>query len=329
MRQLLQLHPHQHTGKVLAHKHTSYHALFLILGLAGVFMVMLGNVARAADYTVTATVPATIPSGTPTITSPADGTQTADPSVTISGTCPAAAPPVIMTVHDEVGFLGSGQCSSGGKFNVPVTLSVGTHHITATVTTITNGTGQTSQPVAITYLLPIIPTAPNSASSSGGTISHTPQPSPATPGPLRILSNTEFLIFGYNTDAIWHGSFAGGKPPYGVTMDWGDGSRESYIDRQAGEQSFSHHYNSLKAYRVTIRLSDSTGQTTTSTIAAISPATFTQQPTSIGSVTMTGSSVGRSLFLLYLAQLMFTVLLWEYEKYGRLLFVPARAPKNK
>lgn len=328
MRQLLQLHPHIHTGKVLSHKHTSYHALFLILGLAGLFMMFLGSVARAADYVVTATVPATIPSGTPVITSPADGTQTADPSVTIAGTCPVATPPVIMTIHDEVGFLGSGQCGGGGSFAVPVNLSLGTHHITATVTTITNGTGQTSQPVAITYILPIVPTTPATPASPNKPSTPAPSSSPVASDPLRITSDTEFLIFGYNTDAVWRGSFAGGTAPYSVTIEWGDGTRESYIDRRAGEQSFSHHYNRLKPYRVTIRISDSAGHTTVSTIAAISPATFNQPPTSIGNVTATGSSIGRTLYLLYLAQLMFTILLWEYEKFGRLLFVRVRAQKR-
>jgi hypothetical protein len=327
MRQLLQLHPHKHTGKVLHHKHTSYHALFLILGLAGVFMVFLSSAAKAADYVVTATVPATIPSGNPVITAPSDGTQVSTPSITVSGTCPVANPPVIITIQDETGLLGSSQCSSG-TFNVPVSLTVGTHHLTATVVTITNDTGGTSQTVAVTYLLPIVPSQPVGGTTPVVHVPRSSQPTPVTPDPLHIDSASSFIVYGYNDDAVWRGSFSGGSLPYNVTIDWGDGTREMFSKLGNEQQAFSHHYRQLRTYVVSLVVTDSAGQTTTLTLSAISPATFNHPPTSLGFTT--GSpSVTRLLYQLYLGQLFLTFLLWEYVRFGRLLFIRVHTVTGK
>lgn len=265
-------------------------------------MVLLGNAAKAADYAVTASIPAPIPSGTPVITAPPDGTTISTPATTVSGTCPVSTPPIIISLNDQSGFLGSEQCTAGGSFAIPLTLSPGAHHLTAIVTTITGDNGQTSQPVTITYTLPApahtVPTAKPTA-----------RPVPS----LQIISDTPFLVFSTTTDAVWRGNFAGGTPPYNVHIDWGDGSTEVFLNRGSDKQAFSHHYTQLRSYRVTLLISDSANQSITQIFAAISPATFNNPPSG-GGIIADDQPMTRLLYALYFALFFFLLLFWRYER---------------
>ncbi|MEO6513258.1 MAG: hypothetical protein ABIR37_01105 [Candidatus Saccharimonadales bacterium] len=297
--------------------------------MAGIFMVFLGNAAKAADYVVTATVPAPIPSGAPVITAPPDGTTIPTPAATVSGTCPVVSPPIIITLNDDTSFLGSQECAADGSFNIPITLSPGVHHITATVTTITGGTGQSSQPITITYSAPIVPASSTTPTKNSGTPAKGGPVAPPSPATLEILSDTPFIVFGATTDAIWRGSFAGGTPPYRVSIDWGDGSQDAFINRSADKQAFSHHYNRLKSYRVTVRVSDSGGQSVTRVIAAISPATFNHPPTGVGTIS-SGPSLTLWMYVLYISLFLMMLLFWRYEQLlRRVRPVPVLVPMPK
>jgi hypothetical protein len=325
MRQLLQLHPSTHTGKVLHHRHTSYRALFLVFVLAGVFIVFLGSAANAADYVVTATIPAPVPAGAPVITAPPDGTTIPTPAATISGTCPVIDPAIIVALNDDTSFLGSQQCTSDGTFSIPVTLSPGAHHIIASVTTITGDTGESSQAITVTYAAPPATTTPISASRPAG--GGKPATSVTQPLLLDITSESPFIVFGPTADAVWNGSISGGTPPYRISIDWGDGTRQAFINRTSDKQSFSHHYTHLKTFRVTLQITDSAGQSITRTIAAISPATFNHPATGSGVITA-NSPQTMWLYAAYGQFLALTLLFWRYE-YLRHHFAPVQVRMQK
>jgi bacillopeptidase F len=84
--------------------------------------------------------------GAPTITSPADGSFTNNPALTVSGTAQAGST-VIVSVGDA--GAGSGTAGADGHWSVPVTLHEGDNTLTA-VTTVESGTTRPSDPVKVT-----------------------------------------------------------------------------------------------------------------------------------------------------------------------------------
>ncbi len=263
----LKLRHHKHTGKLLAHKHTSYRVLFLLM-LAPIFMMALvGQLAQASDYMVTATVPASMPSGAPTITTPADGSTIKIADIEISGTCPVIDPAIIITIYDGTTFIGSGQCSVDGTFSVPVSLSVGTHTIVATVVTFTGQTGASSQPVTVIRSQTATPSAPSTPVAK----SYTTPSIDLLAGLLYIVTPDKYVTIKSDGGAIWRGSFAGGTTPYTVRVEWGDGQTDTHTVADQKEQAFSHTYQHKQVYDIVIRVTDASGGTTTLHIIALTP----------------------------------------------------------
>ncbi len=119
-----------------------------------IMMALVGKLATAADLTVTATVPAPMPSGAPLITSVADGSTTTQGQVLVEGTCPTIDPAVIIAIYDNGVLVGSAECTVDGTFSVPVSLSVGSHTLTAVIVTITGEIGASSPAVTIARIVP-------------------------------------------------------------------------------------------------------------------------------------------------------------------------------
>ena len=269
----LKLRHHKHTGKLLAHKHTSYRVLFLLM-LMPIAMLLLVNQmeARATDLAVTATVPAPMPGGAPTITSPTDGTTIHSKDLTVSGTCPVIDPAIIVAMYDASALIGSVTCDSSGNYSLPVTLSYGTHSLVATVVTFTGQTGQSSSPVTVIYPAPP-PTSPQKPASSPVASSPTPSATlnvnAPTPQPT-VMTTEPIILISPKGHATWHGSFIGGLLPYSVFVNWGDGVTDKYkvIDHTA--QTYPHDYKpGSQAFAIIIKVVDANGITTTHESAAV------------------------------------------------------------
>lgn len=254
-------HHHKHTGKLLHHRHTSYPVLFALVLIVGGLMFMTDRVARADDLLVTATVPAPIPAGAPAFTAPADNTTTQDPSVDFAGTCPVISPAVIIALYEGTTLLGSGLCQNDGTFAVTASLSSGAHTIVATVVTITGDTGESSVPVHVTYTPPATPLQPTSPASPQNSSTNPTIPIGNTAAPLDIISEKPFLTFRSDLRADWRGRFAGGVPPYAITIHWGDGKSDTYTVSGNDLQSFSHRYPQNRLYTFSITVRDSSGLT--------------------------------------------------------------------
>lgn len=310
MRKLLKLHHHKHTGKVLHHRHTSYRALALVVVLAGACMLLTNRLAAAASYDVTAQILAPIPAEPPGITSPANGSVYGTPNVTIAGSCPSITPPVIIVIYEGPTALGSQQCSALGSFAVPVSLHTGAQTLVATVTTITNGVGGSSQPIVVTYLPGAAPPARATAPQPAGTTRSTPRG--AGEQELEIHSQSPFIVYGPSKPAVWNGSFAGGQPPYTVNIAWGDGDVTWLRNVGSNPVRAQHQYDTVKpSYRITITLRDSANHELQMRISAVSPAT-----PSAGSLTLPGSTTtlfSRWLYFVYLLMLLFLLALWAIE----------------
>lgn len=285
MHQKLGLHHHKHTGKLLSHRHTSYHGLALVLLLAGICMVAMNRLAAAADYTVTATVPAALPAGSAEFAYPADGSTFYTPTVGIGGTCPIFSPPVIVAIYEGSQLLGSTPCSNSGSFGTTISFStIGTHTIVPKVMNFTGQTGASGQPLQLTYILPTSPASPGNPTATlhtkplqavGSTIQ---TDSTGTIEPLRIDTESPLITYGPGTTATWRGSFHGGTGPYLITIIWGDGTTTVMRGVDSQLQSFKHHFAQVQFYAVTVRMQDTAGRELSRTYTAVSPAIFSSYP---------------------------------------------------
>lgn len=251
-------HHHKHTGKLIHHRHTSYPVLFGLALIVGGLIFATNRIANADDLLVTATVPAPIPVGAPAFTTPADNTETDKPTVNFAGTCPIIAPAVIITLYEGSTLLGSGICENDGTFAVTASLTPGAHTIVATVVTITGDNGETSDPLHITYIPPPTPATPSIPTTSS------PRTGANNPGggniaPLDIIGEKPFITFRSNLKAEWRGRFAGGIPPYAVTINWGDGKSDTYKVSGNDLQVFTHQYRQNRLYAFSVTVQDNGG----------------------------------------------------------------------
>jgi hypothetical protein len=319
MRQLFKIHHHKHTGRLIHHRHTSYGALFVLIVVVGVLLFFTDRVVKADEMLVTATVQAPIPIGAPVFTAPDEGTITSHATVDFEGTCPIITPSVVVALYDETLLIGSGACENDGTFHITATVQEGLRAIIARVITVTDGTGQSSTPLHITYrplsppptAVPYVPTNPlhDDASST---------PSNATLLPLDIMSERPFLTFGAGQTARseWRGSFMGGASPYTVTVDWGDGEKQVFKHVTNEPQSYPHIYsNKNHTYTVGVTVTDQNGQSLTRYYIAVNLAQT--KPEALNILRLldgdTPQSPLSSLYVLYASLFVMVLVLWRYE----------------
>jgi hypothetical protein len=260
----LKLRHKKHTGKLLAHKHTSYRVLFLLMIVPIAMLAFVNHMeAYATDLTVSATVPAPIPLDPPTITTPQNGATVHSEDLVVAGTCPVIDPDVIITINDGSSVIGSVQCDDDGAYSVPVTLTAGQHTLIAKVVTITNGQGASSTPVTVTYIPPASPSPSITPDQTGiPSTTETIPESQVIHLPVQIVTKDWFVVIGSDGKVTWHGSFTGGTAPYNTEIDWGDGSVDKYVVNDQVEQAYSHTYQSFHTYSIIITATDATGDTT-------------------------------------------------------------------
>jgi hypothetical protein len=316
----LRLQHHRHTGRVLHHQHTSYRGLAIIIGLAGVLMFTLNNVARTAaatmsgagTLTVTASNPAPLPTIAAVITSPANNAVVHKAQLQVRGTCQASGPPNIVTIVDNGVIVGSTPCQSDSTFSLSIVLELGKHTLVAQTYTITDGLGPDSAPVTVFYTL---------KGSTG---------SPATgennASPLVVTADRAFIIFGPDKDAVWTGTITGGKQPYTVYVDWGDGNAETYTVTESGEQYFVHRYRAMRPYVINMSVTDTSGQKIERQYAAATP--FIPPSVTIAPTNPWNNSTLLGLYGAYLLVLVIFGALWARTHPSTYLLVPVPARRR-
>lgn len=239
----LHLRHYKHTGKILAHRHTSYRVLFLLLLTPIAMLALVDHMSvLASDYVVTATVPANMPSGAPVIVSPKNGDVINMRTVAVKGTCPVANTISVIAIYNNDMYVGSSLCGSDGRFTVTVPIMYDINKLVAKVITITGANGESSAPVIV--------------AREGVDQAQVQQLSL----PLMISTRDLFVVINHDGQASWAGSFNGGKPPYNVTIDWGDGYSDHRTVMDQTDQSFAHNYGSVHLYEVLIKVVDAAGE---------------------------------------------------------------------
>lgn len=219
---------HSHTGTVLGQEHTSYPLVALLLLLVGVLLCGTTMLAYAD-------LPPAIPGGdsrrsSPTqpalIRTPDDHTTAATAPTTISGACEAAA---LIKLYRNDHFSGAVLCAADGSFNLPTDLSEGANQLVARSFGMTQQEGPASVPVHITY---------TPATRVTGHVA-----------PVAIKAESMYQDYQPGETVSWRLALAGGKPPYTVTIDWGDGKHDTLRRNQPGSLGAVHVYDKAGGFQ--------------------------------------------------------------------------------
>lgn len=324
---MLKLAHHKHTGKLLAHHHTSYRGLGLVLLIVGVFMVCMQQTAQASFMDLTAKISGPIPTIPAVINNPADGQDLTIPDITVSGTCEYMAPSNTVEIRIDDTFAGSAPCQSGGVFNVPITLPPGTHSLLARTVNYTADYGPDSTLIYVTYVPPSLPPSTTPGTSGSGGSGTAAKPRSGSGGcvantPISIESRQPYLEFGLLLAAHWDVSVSGGCPPYTGVIDWGDGTADRIQITDTEPLTLRHAYAAMRPnYQVTLRLTDSAGQRTKLTVAAVNSANEVLYGGLISPdipfiLTFEGTII--RAYLAYLAILLLVALAWYDSRVRRL-----------
>jgi len=192
----------------------------------------MGAVAVTAQDPVglTATVSGAAPTQAATINVPANGQTFIAVPITVSGTCVDG---LLVKLFKNNVFGGSVMCKSS-KYSLRIDLFTGKNDLVARVYDALDQAGPDSNKVSVTY------------SESGG----------------RVSVSTPYAKRGANPDdsLVWPITISGGKGPYAISVDWGDGELPDLISlATAGSLDLSHVYSSPGVYEILVRVSDSSG----------------------------------------------------------------------
>ncbi|MGB4759158.1 MAG: hypothetical protein WBP26_03805 [Candidatus Saccharimonadales bacterium] len=330
MHQLLKLQHHTHTGKRLAHHHTSWRALFLILVVFGGLVVGMTERAVADTLVIKGKIPAPPVTQAAVITAPPTGIVALQPGVTVAGTCQYSAHPLthIVEVYSNGVLLGTTICAVGGNFSVTSELLAGDNTLIARTVNITDDYGPDSAPVVVNYPFPGRAGEPSTRTTPGTSQYGEVPVVVKQPGSMQLVSKSGYVVYGPGKAAEWMGSIQGGRGPFLYEINWGDGTIDKRTVDDRSEQSFMHMYTAFDSYIITVTVTDANKATVTRTFAAVTPFLGSGN-TSMVSVPFWGSntSIVWGVYGAYLLLIALVGLAWYDARYGLLRTpAPARVP---
>ncbi len=268
------LSAHHHSGKVLAHHHTSYASLTFLLLISTVLLGAYSESIRAAESQLSLTVLGPPPATAPTIDDPTGGLRFSVSTTTVRGQCISG---LIVEVYRNTTFAGSTFCDISGHYNLLISLVAGQNDLTARNV---DGLLQTSPdsnlvsvfydpppptPIPSTTPTPILPTTlPRNPLPL-----ITPKPSSTPLAPLAIESKQHsYQGIDVGSSIDFAATVRGGKSPYKVVIDWGDG-RKTDLATADGVVNMNHKYDKSGINRLVIRASDALGNVAVMTLVVI------------------------------------------------------------
>lgn len=259
-RRRLNLQHHKHTGKLLHHRHTSYHGLALILLCTGIVLGMFGllssKVAADEQFQVSAKVFAPAPTQPAQITSPAAGSVLKANPVIVSGSCQSGNPQHVVKIFSNDQFVGSTLCTNGGTFSVEVDLFNGQNTLVARTFTFQDVEGPPSSAVTVTFKSaeanPPVAEQPSAADSWPGGASG----ADSQQKPFRIIGKSQNISFVRDKPFKLTFAIEGGTAPYAINIAWGEGNRELLSINKAKEITLTHIYKNSGQYNIRVEAVD-------------------------------------------------------------------------
>lgn len=219
--------------------------------------VALGATSQSGSTGIQGTVPGPPPSQPATIDIPQNGQSFSSLPITVSGLCPSGT---LVEIYKNNVFAGSAECNNG-SYSLQIDLFDGRNDLIAKVYDNLNQAGPNSNTVTVTY---------QSAIPVGG---------------QQITLTTQYAKLGVNPGDIltWPITLSGGAGPYAISVDWGDSSNPDLISEGTpGNFNIQHTYAQSGLYKVTVKATDSKGDSAFLQLVAIAngPAKLTSGSTS-------------------------------------------------
>jgi hypothetical protein len=281
----LHLQHARHTGSVLHHRHTSFRALLLVMLIGGVFIGWFGQYSRAQalDLQVTARRNAPVPDALPFVGSHATGFETLDNRIEISGTCPTNTPNFVK-IFNWSRLIGTVPCNPDGTFKTKIWIVYGNNRIQ--VSSI-NTTGQETNRSVVVVLRKVRPARPAAIAQQ----KIQPQGQVFQVGfdgaefdksdLVNLLTDKGVIVYTAGESFEWPMSVVGGRAPYSVRIDWGDGNSNTYNLKDGAVFTPEHTYTAKKVYEITVTAKDADGRETSYIFSATTPILLAQTSTKI------------------------------------------------
>ncbi len=256
------LSPHQHSGRRLPHRHTSFAALaFLVLLCCIVVGAFTINALAGTPYTgpeagsigLSGKVAEPPPTVAAVIIKPGNGQHFSATPISVSGTCPKD---VIVELFKNNIFAGATTCKDDKTFGLEIDLLYGSNTLVARVYDALDQVGPDSNTVTVFY-----------------------DALPAQAAPLNSsnLNDIQLLL---RSSPVYRGVFPGqelkvpleiiaGTPPFALSIDWGD-SKSDLLSRSDNQPfNLTHTYARPGSYQITIKATDAKGRLAFLTVLAI------------------------------------------------------------
>ncbi len=190
------------------------------------------------------------PTEAPTISLPAEGTVFQEIPITVTGLCTDS---LLVRVFKNDVFGGSAMCD-GGSYELQIDLFPGANELYARQYDDLDQASPESNRVNVSFPIeaPGAPGAPGSVAQ-------------------RITLTSNFARRGVDPgqELAWPMTISGGRGPYAVSIDWGDGKDELLTRDAAGTWDIKHTYEKPGVYRLIVKATDADGQSAFLQVVAI------------------------------------------------------------
>lgn len=229
--------------------------LLLAVAISAVLICSFGSVSYAAtangDINVSGTVPTPPPENPPTIDQPTSDHIFNQKNITVSGRCD---PGLIVKIFNNGVFVGSTVCQSNSTYSLRIDLFIARNDLVARQYDSLNQASPDSNAVSV-YYSPPQPAFPGTGAPGADN-------QPPTVAHFQLI-----IDYDYTVQSIFGGhafrlpvKFMGGSGPYTVTIDWGEGSSNSFKRSNTNSFDTSFIYERPGTYIVSIKVNDSIGQ---------------------------------------------------------------------
>ncbi len=181
------------------------------------------------------------PTDAPTIAIPADGQVFEEIPVAVTGLCTDG---LMVRIFKNNVFGGAAMCE-GGSYEMQIDLFPGSNELVARQYDELDQASPESNRRTVTYAIdvPPVPGSPDQVAQ-------------------RITLTSNFARRGADpgTELVWPITISGGRGPYAVSIEWGDGKNDLLTQNAPGTFDIKHIYERPGVYRVTIKATDADGE---------------------------------------------------------------------
>lgn len=190
------------------------------------------------------------PTDAPTISLPANGQVFTEIPITVTGLCTDG---LLVRVFKNGVFAGAAMCE-GGSYNMQIDLFPGQNELSARQYDDLDQGGPESNKVTVVFDI-AVPTVPGAPGQVGQRIS--------------LTSNFARRGVDPGQELTWPFTISGGRGPYAVSVNWGDGKEELLTRESAGTFDVKHKYDRPGVYRVVVKATDADGNSAFIQVVAI------------------------------------------------------------